>query len=72
MYTISTFLNPRDICIIYAHYLNMFTFGRMVASRSPVSKYLKTVVTFSISLAVSCSPPTTGPAPAPASHPPCS
>ena len=28
----------------------------MVASRSPVSKYLKTVVTFSISLAVRLSP----------------
>ena len=36
------------------------TFGSIVASRSPVSKYLKTVVTFSISLVVSCSSPSTG------------
>ena len=36
------------------------TFGNIVASRSPVSKYLKTVVTFSISLMVSWSSPSTG------------
>ena len=33
----------------------VLTFGRMVASLSPVSKYLKTVVTFSISDAVNWS-----------------
>ena len=33
----------------------MLTLGRMVASLSPVSKYLNTVVTFSISLAVNWS-----------------